>query len=80
MLLLFQSEIVRLSTRLTVSETTANQYEQEGRLLREQNELLQRKLLKCQEMTLAFMQGEQPTNAQAVTIYLNDILKTAFLR
>uniref|UniRef100_A0A158R5H2 HTH psq-type domain-containing protein n=1 Tax=Syphacia muris TaxID=451379 RepID=A0A158R5H2_9BILA len=74
-----QSEIVRLSTRLTVSETTANQYEQENRILREQNEILQRKLLKCQEMTLTFMQGEQPANAQAVTIYLNDILKTAFL-
>ncbi|VDK65326.1 unnamed protein product [Gongylonema pulchrum] len=48
--------------------------------MREQNEVLQRKLLECQEKTLAFMQGDQASNAQAVALYLNDILKTTFLR
>lgn len=75
-----QSDAIRFSTRVTVTENSARQYEQEGRLLREQNEMLQRKLLECQEKTLAFMQGDQASNAQAVAFYLNDILKTTFLR
>lgn len=65
---------------MTASENSARQYEQEGRFLREQNEILQRKILECQEKTLAFMQTDQATNAQAVALYLNDILKTTFLR
>ncbi|CAG9535214.1 unnamed protein product [Cercopithifilaria johnstoni] len=75
-----QSDAIRFSTRVTASENSARQYEQEGRFLREQNEILQRKILECQEKTLAFMQADQATNAQAVALYLNDILKTTFLR
>ncbi|VDM46384.1 unnamed protein product [Toxocara canis] len=75
-----QSDALRFSTRVSVSENSARQFEHEGRVLREQNELLQRKLLECQEKTLAFMQGDQATNPQAIALYLNDILKTTFLR
>uniref|UniRef100_A0A915BV30 C2H2-type domain-containing protein n=2 Tax=Parascaris univalens TaxID=6257 RepID=A0A915BV30_PARUN len=74
-----QSDALRFSTRVSVSENSARQFEREGRVLREQNELLQRKLLECQEKTLTFMQGDQANNPQAVAIYLNDILKTTFL-
>ncbi|VDK51911.1 unnamed protein product [Anisakis simplex] len=75
----FQSDALRFSTRVSASESSARQFEQEGRLLREQNELLQRKLLECQEKTLAFMQGDQVANPQAVAFYLNEILKATLL-
>ncbi|MFH4973489.1 hypothetical protein AB6A40_000198 [Gnathostoma spinigerum] len=74
-----QSDALRFTTRVSVSENSARQYEQETHVLREQNELLQRKLLDCQEKTLSFMQGDQMGNPQAVSIYLNDILKSTFL-
>ncbi|MCP9258233.1 putative zinc finger protein C06E1.8 [Dirofilaria immitis] len=77
---IWKEKLPLFNTRVTASENSARQYEQEGRFLREQNEILQRKILECQEKTLAFMQADQATNAQAVALYLNDILKTTFLR
>ncbi len=50
--------------------------------MREQNEMLQRKLLECQEKTLAFMQGstESTNNPKALASFLNDVLQTTFFR
>lgn len=77
---LFQSDALRFNTKVSLSENSIRHAEQESQVLREQNELLQRKLLECQEKTLSFMQNEQNIDTQSIAIYLNDILKITFLR
>lgn len=91
-----QTDALRFSTRVSVSENNARQFEQETRIVREQNEMLQvmlqhvravqlvivmlqRKLLECQEKTLAFMQAQEQTSP-ALSAFLNDVLQTTFFR
>ncbi|VDN52052.1 unnamed protein product [Dracunculus medinensis] len=77
---ILQSDALRFNTKVSLSENSIRHAEQESQVLREQNELLQRKLLECQEKTLSFMQNEQNIDTQSIAIYLNDILKITFLR
>uniref|UniRef100_A0A914VWC4 HTH psq-type domain-containing protein n=2 Tax=Plectus sambesii TaxID=2011161 RepID=A0A914VWC4_9BILA len=74
-----QTDALRFSARASGSESTSRQFERESRLLREQNETLQRKLLECQEKTLNFLQSDMHANSKAVSNFLNDILQTTFL-
>uniref|UniRef100_A0AC35TM81 C2H2-type domain-containing protein n=1 Tax=Rhabditophanes sp. KR3021 TaxID=114890 RepID=A0AC35TM81_9BILA len=75
-----QAETLRYSTRLTVAESSCRQVESDLRSQREQNELLQKKLLECQEKSLAFMQSVDYQSSSSINALLNELIKSTIFQ
>ncbi len=73
-----ESKIGRMESRIATLDSNTRRYETEGKVLREQNENLQRKLMECQEKALLFLQ-RGIGDVAATQKFLTEILQTTYL-
>ncbi len=73
-----KSKIGRMESRIATLDSNTRRYETEGKVLREQYENLERKLMECQEKTLHILQ--RGIGDVAVTQkFLTEIPQTTYL-
>uniref|UniRef100_A0A0K0F082 C2H2-type domain-containing protein n=1 Tax=Strongyloides venezuelensis TaxID=75913 RepID=A0A0K0F082_STRVS len=75
-----QNESLRYNTRASITESTCRQLEIDSRVIREQNEILRRKLTECQDKILSFMQTIDFQNPVSITNLLNDVIKATIIQ
>ncbi|TKR68174.1 hypothetical protein L596_024190 [Steinernema carpocapsae] len=75
-----QTDALRFSTRLSASEVSKQQHEQEMASLRSRLEVVQQRLGQVQEKTVAFIRGADLSNPAAISSLLNEVLQATLLQ
>ncbi|CAB3402982.1 unnamed protein product [Caenorhabditis bovis] len=76
---ILQNEAIDSQTHVTSLEHTIHRQRLECQLLREHNELFQRKLLECQSLAVRFLQAGKIENPSDITAVLNHIVNATII-